>query len=147
MNNEALKNIFLFLEKKEGKAIPKKYIDLLSGSELIKLLETHTSAVQLVTNDIHLERSNITKLPADLYVDGFLILANCTQLEKLPDKLYVKGSLYLEGCKELINFPSKLYVGRNVLIGDTPLANRYTDEQIRDIVASTGGEIIGFILR
>ena len=208
MNNEALKNIFLFLEKKEGKVIPKKYIDLLSGSKLIKLLETHTSAVQLVTNDIHLERSNITKLPADLYVDGFLILANCTQLEKLPDKLYVDGYLDLKNCIQLTKLPDELYVGvdldltnctkltelpdnlhvgdnlnlRNctkltelpdnlhvgeelmlerlniteiptnlyvkyLSITDSLLAKKYTDDEIYEIIESTGGEITGRIYR
>jgi len=81
------------------------------------------------------------------FPQGWFDLTDCKKIRNLPDKLYVKSSLYLDGCKELINLPSKLYVGRNVLIGNTPLANRYTDEEIKDIVASTGGDIIGLILR
>ena len=208
MNNEALKNIFNFLEKKEGKPIPKKYINSLSGSELIKLLETHTSAVQLVTDSINLNRSNITKLPADLYVDGFLDLTNCTQLEKLPDNLYVDGFLDLTNCIQLTKLPDDLYVGVNLdltnctkltelpdnlhvgdnlnltnctkltelpdnlyvgeelmlerlniteipnnlyvghlVIKDSLLAKKYTDDEIYEIIESTGGEIIGRIYR
>jgi hypothetical protein len=208
MNINKLTRIFEFLLKKEGKPIPKKYINSLPESELIKLLETHTSAVQLVSDSIYLNRSNITKLPDDLYVDGFLSLSNCLQLEKLPDKLYVDGFLDLTNCVQLTKLPDDLYVGANLdltncvqltelpdnlhvgeklnltnctkltelpdnlhvgeelmldsknitelpdnlhvvylSIKDSLLAKKYTDDEIYEIIESTGGEILGRIYR
>jgi hypothetical protein len=43
--------------------------------------------------------------------------------------------------------PNNLYVGGDIYIYDTPLAKKYTDEEIYEIVTSTGGKIIGKIFR
>jgi hypothetical protein len=55
--------------------------------------------------------------------------------------------LNLTGCSELTEIPSNLYVGRSLFIDNTPLAKKYTNEQIREIVTSTGGQITGKISR
>ena len=111
--------------------------------------------------------SQLTKLPDDLHVELDLVLRDCIQLTKLPNYLYVGGYLALNGCKQLTKLPddlhvtdslimigtnisevpNNLYVGGNFSIANTPLAEKYTDEEIRKIVASTGGQINGQILK
>ena len=171
MNRETIKNILNFLEEKEGQKIPYGWFDSIKEFKLIELiqeLETHPDYRQYRHNSyLDLSYSNITKLPNDLYVDGDLALDGCKQLIKLPDDLYVDGDLALERCEQLTELPDNLYVGGNLWlyvskiqeipdnlyvggdlhISETPLANKYTDELIRNIVASTGGQIIGKILR
>ena len=162
MKRETIEKILNFLEEKEGKEIPLNW-------NLIERLETHPDGTQFIYyNHLDLSNSNITKLPDDLYVDGylsltnckqliklptkltvwgFLSLTNCKQLTELPDNLYVSGRLFLIDCKQLTKLPDKLHVGRDLHITNTPLANKYTDKQIYEMVASTGGKIEGQIIR
>ena len=130
--------------------------------ELIKELETHPDGTQYRYNGkLDLSYSNIKKLPNDLYVDGSLFLWDCVKLTELTDNLYVGKDLDLWGCEQLTKLPDNLYVDKSLTIigtniedipknlyvggdfnvADTPLAKKYTDQEIRDIVASTGGEI------
>ena len=73
-------------------------------------------------------------------------LIDCTQLKKLPDNLHVGYHLYLNAV-DITELPNNLYVGGNLFINMTPLADKYTDEEIKDIVTSTGGNIEGKIIR
>jgi hypothetical protein len=138
------------------------------------LFLSHTNIKKLpndlyVEGELRLDDTNITKLPDNLYVDGYLELTNCKQLTKLPDNLriiggflalencekvtklpnnlYVDDYLDLTGCRQLRELPDNLYVGRELYLENTPIAMKYTVEEIREIVASTGGEIIGEIFR
>ena len=140
MNRETIEKIFNFLKEKEGKKIPKKW-------DLIKKLETHPDGTEFKHYDnLDLSNSAIGKLPDDLYVSGNFSLSKCKQLTKLPNKLYVGFNLVLtqSNITELTNL---LYVGGNLSIKDTPLANKYTDEQIYEMVESTGGLIVDRIYR
>lgn len=103
-------------------------------------------------NDLYVGQSmwfyysnQISELPTKLYVGGNLDLSK-TNITKLPDNLYVGYDLELNAL-DIVEIPNNLYVGRNLLIYNTPLANKYTNEEIKEIVASTGGQIIGDILR
>jgi hypothetical protein len=209
MKRETIEKILNFLDANEGKQMPSKWFDSVKKFELIKKLENHPDDTQYRYEDnLPLSYTNITKLPNDLYVDGWLDLENCKQITELPNKLYVRdwldlrdcvkikkltdnlyvgGTLYLSGCEQLIKLPdnlsviklwlseckkltelpnnlhikrdlhldhtgvielpNKLYVGDDLFINNTPLADKYTDEEIYKIVASTGGEIIGEIYR
>ena len=171
MKTETIEKIFNFLEEKEGKEIPHnlaKSIEKLKFIKFINELENHPDGVQYrYDGDLFLSDSNIKKLPNDLYVDGRLSLANCGQFKKLPDNLYVGRSLNLYDCEQLAKLPDNLYVGRNLnisytnitelpnklyvggdlYINNTPLERKYTNEEIREIVTSTGGQIIGDIIR
>jgi hypothetical protein len=161
MKAETIEKIFNFLEETEGKEIPENF-------KLIKELENYPDGVQYKhEGDLDLSLTNIKKLPNDLYVGDDLILYGCKELKEFPDKLYVGGDLYLNhlnikklpndlyvkgtlilnGCKKLIELPNNLYVGRRLYIYGTPLADNYTDEEIRKIVASTGGIITDRIHR
>jgi hypothetical protein len=169
MKIETIENVLKFLEEKEGKKITDRMFHYIEKLKLIKELENHPDGEQYrYEGDLNLNFSKITKLPNNLYVDGSLDLfdckqltelpiklyvdgdldlGNCNRLTKLPDKLYVGGSLNLTGCSELTEIPNNLYVGRSLFIDNTPLAKKYTNEQIREIVTSTGGQIIGKINR
>lgn len=136
-------------------------------------LDLRDSTIRKLPNDLHvtgyldLRKTKITKLPNDLYVDGYLNLRYCQYLTelpdgilvegtlhlnslnitKLPDNLFVWGNLELFSCQKLIELPENLYVGRDVYIYDTLLAEKYTNEEIREIVTSKGGKIEGQIIR
>ena len=168
MNRNTIKNIFNFLKEKEGKEVPNKWVKLIKKLKLIKELEAHPDGTQFIYyNDLSLSNSNITQLPKDLYVTGDLHLRNCQDLTKLADKLHVGGHLDLTNCKQLTELPNNLYVeysldlnetnieklpnnlyvGRNLWLHNASLADKYTDEEIYEIVASTGGKINGRIIR
>ena len=161
MKTETIEKIFNFLEEKEGMQVPEKW-------SLIQEFENHPDDIQYKHNgNLILNRTNIKKLPNDLYVDGRLSLVHCEQFKKLPNNLYVGRGLNLYGCEQLAKLPDNLYVGTNlsidntnvseipdnlyvgggIYIYDTPLSKNYTDKQIREIVASTGGQIKGGIFR
>ena len=161
MNRNTIEKIFNFLNTKEGKEIPNKW-------ELIKELENHPDDKQyryegnLVLND-----SNIRKLPNDLYVRGYLKLNNSKQLIKLPDKLHIGGWLDIRNCSQITELPDDLFVGGwlalpytniseipnnlyvhyDLYIYDTPLSRKYSSDEIREMITSKGGEIIGKIHR
>jgi len=167
MKTETIEKIFNFLEEKEGKEIPEAWFDLIKKLKLIKELENHPdgsqykhngnlnlsdTSIEELPNDLNivgwlsLNNTKIKKLPDDLYVGKHLTLYGCEQLTKLPDNLYVGGYLYLEQTN-IEELPNNLYVGGNLFIRDTPLANKYTNEEIYKIVTSTGGQIIVDIIR
>ena len=148
MKRQTIENILNFLNEKEDKELPQKWFYSIKKIELVKELENHPDGIQYKhKGDLNLKNSNITKLPNDLYVDGRLNLRYCDQLTKLPDKLYVGGWLDIRGCNQLTELPNNLYVGGNLWLANTPLANNYTDEEIREMITSKGGTLIGKIIR
>ena len=164
MKRETIKNIFDFLKEKEGKQLPKKWIKI----KLIHELENHPDGTQCIYYDhLDLSGTNITKLPNDLYVDGRLILETCKQLTELPNKLHVEDGLSLWDCNQITELPNKLHVGDdlslcgtnittlpdNLYVGgyldiyNTPIAKKYSNEEIREMITSKGGILIGKISR
>jgi hypothetical protein len=131
------------------------------------------SQLTKLPDNLHVEGSlnlrdckQLRGLPDNLYFDGTLDLRDCSQITKLPKYLYVNRTLALDGTNitelpddlhvtdsliivgtSIKEIPNKLYVGLNLFIGKTPLAKKYTDEEIRKIVTSTGGEIRKQIIR
>jgi hypothetical protein len=168
MERNTIEKILNFLKEKEGKELPGSWFASIRKLNLIKELENHPDNIRYIhEGDLHLSNTNITKLPNDLYVKGDLYLFNSKQLTELPNTLYVRRGLFLfrlnikelpndlyvaddlslYGCKQIKDLPNNLHVGGDVLITGTQLADKYTDEEIYDIVASTGGLIAGQILR
>ena len=117
-----------------------KWLDLESCEQLTELPDK-----LYVGSVLNLRYSNITKLPDNLYVGEDLVLDFSEQITELPNNLYVVGNLWLYGTK-IEDIPNNLYVGLNLYI-DTPLAEKYTDEEIYKIVMLRGGQIIGEIFR
>jgi Leucine-rich repeat (LRR) protein len=147
MNRETIEKIFNFLNTKEGKEIPKKWLDSIEKLKLIHELENHPDGVQYKHHsNLNLISSNITKLPNDLYVGGDFYLSKCKQLIKLPDDLYVVNNLTLS-YTNISEIPNNLYVGTHLFIYDTPLAENYTVDEIRKMITSKGGTIKGIIMR
>ena len=160
MKTETIEKILTFLHENEGKGFPQNW-------NLIKSLETHPDGTQYkYDGDLDLSGTNITKLPKDLFVDGNLYLNDCKQLTELPNELYVEYSLNLRHCNQITELPNKLhvggnlnlsginitklpdnlYVGINLFIYNTPLANKYTDEEIREMVDFIDFTIFGQII-
>ena len=147
MKRETIENILNFLKEKEGKELPKKWFDSIEKLKLVKELENIPDGVQYTHNgNLNLISSTIKKLPDNLYVEYSLALTDCTQLKKLPDNLHVGYHLYLNAV-DITEIPNNLYVDGNLYINDTPLADKYTDEEITEIIASKGGTLIGKIIR
>ena len=167
MKTETIEKIFNFIKEKGGKEIPEKWHDSIEKLKLIEELENYPDDIEYRrVGNLYLNYSGIKKLPDNLEVVGKLSLTSCKQLKELPSKLsvyggftlietnitrlpyklYVARNLVLNGSK-ITELPDKLYVGNSLAIGNTPLAKKYTDRQIYEIVASTGGKIRGEIYR
>ena len=167
MNRETIEKILNFLETKEGKELPGSWFASIRKLNLIKELENHPDNIRYIhEGDLHLSNTNITKLPNDLYVKGDLYLFNSKQITKLPDKLHVGGNLVLNN-SNITELPDKLHVGRYLVLnnsnltelpnnlyidGDlyikgTPLSKKYSHEEIREMITSKGGTIIGKIYK
>jgi hypothetical protein len=167
MNRQTIENILNFLKEKEGQKIPYEWVDSKEKFKLIEELENYPDGTQYRYNDhLYLWGIQIKKLPNNLHVSGFLDLSY-SNIPKLPDKLYVRGYFNLDGCKQITELPNNLqvggdlvlhgtnitelpnnlYVGIDLYIGNTPLADEYTDEEIIKIVESTRGQIEGKIIR
>jgi hypothetical protein len=148
MKRRTIENILKFLEAKDNKEIPYRWFDSLQKHNLVTKLENHPDDIQYKHNgNLELINTPITKLPNDLYVEGGLELNDCVKLTKLPDNLYVEGDLNLFNCRNITELPNKLYVEGFFIIVKTKLANKYSDEEIYEMVRLGGGEIKGDILR
>jgi hypothetical protein len=125
-----------------------QYGDLISHIEYFPLFTFLGNCVEVyLDGDLILKGcTGLKKLPDILYVGGELTVRRCRQLTKLPDNLYVDGYLDLDN-SGITNIPDDLYVEADMYIYGTPLADNYTDEEIRKVVTSTGGKINGRILR
>ena len=113
--------------------------------------------------DLYLEDSPIRFLPKNLTKVGGKLNLMRSQIEKLPDNLTVNGTLDLDSCENLKSLPNGLKVKYNLDLrytnitslpsdleveveGDlylyrTPIADIYTEEQIRKMVPSVKGRI------
>jgi hypothetical protein len=105
MNRKTLKKILDFIEEVDNKSID------YSNLRLLYNLENHPDGTQYESGSLDLSDTDITKLPNDLYIDGYLLLINCKELTELPNNLYVDWYLSLKGCENITELPNKLYVG------------------------------------
>jgi hypothetical protein len=118
MNEETLGKIFEFIKEQDKQKIPLVW-KWSSGVPLTEEDLTFNGSL-----DLEFLSKKITSLPEGLHVDGILNIIG-TNIAELP---------------------ANLYVGLDFWIYRTPLADNYTEEQIRDILASTGGKIEGRIV-
>ena len=93
-----------------------------------------------VGGNFYLVFSQIEKLPDNFTVNGDLWLDYCKNLKSLPNGLKVGFYLDLQG-SNITSLPSDLQVGVDLNLRDTPIANRYTKEQIREMVPGVKGVI------
>lgn len=134
MEKEQLIRIFDFLEEKENINKPFKW----------KLLNNEPFAEDDldVKYDLNLEGANITSLPENLKVGGYLELYK-TKFKPLPEGLEVVGDLSL--MSTLITLlPKGLKVHKDLQIWNTELT-KYSDDELRDMIKP--GFIKGKIIR
>jgi hypothetical protein len=136
MKEETLKKIFRFLEDKEQRKKPLRF-KLLDNEQL-------TKEDLNVKGNLFLGGTNIAQLPEGLEVAYSLGLELCINLYSLPKGLKVRGWLDLEGSK-VSSLPEGLEVGLLLFIKNTPLAEKHTDEEIREMIKP--GFIKGKIIR
>jgi hypothetical protein len=157
MEKETLKKIIEFLEKEENRQKPFAYKvkinypfkedelnvkgDLNLGSTAITSLPNGLK----VKGHLTLFGSDIESLPEGLYVDGWMDVSH-TYIKSLPDNLYVGGDLWFK-YSNIGEIPKNLYVGGELDIEETPLAKKYTDEEIRRNKNLNNGSFKGNIIR
>jgi hypothetical protein len=88
---------------------------------------------------LDLHNTPITSLPDNLQVGGYLDLFN-TKITSLPDNLQVGGYLNLRNTK-ITSLPDNLNVGGGLYLRNTPLSEKYTEEQIKQIIEDNGGYV------
>ena len=167
MKKETIAKIFSFLEEKEDRNPPRKWVNLIKKlkliKELIKELETLPDGMPyVVEGSLDLSSSGVKKLPNNLHVVGDLFLFDCGELIELPEKLYVGRGLFLSQTKikrlpenlhvgedldvqesDIEEIPNNLYVGGSFYLTGTPLEyDGYTEIDIHKMVISKGGNSI-----
>ena len=89
--------------------------------------------------DLDLRNTPITSLPNNLKVGGDLSLRN-SSITSLPNNLKVGGYLDLEDTK-ITSLPNNLKVGGYLDLEDTPISQKYTQEEIRQMIPGVKGDI------
>jgi hypothetical protein len=109
----------------------------------------------------------VKNLPRELYINGYLDLTNLEELTKLPDKLIVTRGLTINNlpvtsigdhlevgedltiinCRALTKLPDALYVKGDLQIINCPQFKKYTNDELREMIKSTNGEVEGEIIK
>jgi hypothetical protein len=128
-----IKQFFKFLEEKEDKRAPLRV-------KLLNPKDFNLSPEELnVKGNLDLRRTQITSLPDNLTVERNLWLDN-TPIKSLPDNLTVEGNLDLTET-QIQSLPRNLKVKAWIFLSYTPLAEKYTKEQIRSMIEEKGGTV------
>lgn len=93
-----------------------------------------------VGGDLDLYKTPITSLPNGLQVGGSLYLLGSTKITSLPNGLKVGGDLGLSGTP-ITSLPNDLQVGGNLDLRNTPISEKYTKEQIKQMCPGVKGNI------
>ena len=124
--------LFQFIKEKEGYEIPFKQ-KLIYGYPFTEEELKVGGDIDLSEYDRNRFNSKVTFLPDGLSVDGYLSLFNCVNFKLLPDGLVVGSDLNLWNCASLTSLPKGLTVGGDLYLVNTPIANEYTEKEIRKI--------------
>jgi len=113
----------------------------LSGTGITSLPSDLKVGVYL--GNLNLIETSIKTLPENLHVTGDLMLQG-TPLDTLPHGLKVGGYLLLFR-NNITSLPPDLEVGKGISLTQTPLAEKYTREEIRKMCPGIKGQIaLGF---
>jgi hypothetical protein len=157
VKKETIIKIIEFLEKEENKPKPFAYkvkINHPFTEEELNIkgdLDLNQSSIESLPNGLRVKGhlwlfgSGIKTLPEGLYVDGWMDVSH-TYIKSLPDNLYVGGHLWFK-YSSIGEIPKNLYVGGELDIEETPLAKKYTDEEIRRNKNLNNGSFKGNIIR
>ena len=116
-----------------------------SNLEVKQILWLNGTPIQNLPNDLKvgglmLSDSDISSLPPNLEIDGDLNL-NSTKIKTLSYGLKVGGDLYLI-YSDIKSISPDLKVGGNLYLRDTPLSEKYTEEQLKQMLPGVKGEIV-----
>lgn len=89
--------------------------------------------------DLNLDNTLITSLPQGLKVGNDLWLRN-TPLSSLPQGLKVGNNLWLQNTL-ITSLPQDIEVEGNVFLSRTPIIQKYTEEQIKQMAPGIKGNI------
>ena len=132
-----MKNLFKFIEDRYPEyPTPLKW-------KLLHEPDSITEKDLIVKGDLDLKNTKITQLPDNLQVGGYLSLKN-TKITQLPDNLQVEGWLNLENTK-ITQLPGNLKVGGTLWLVVTPIAKKYSKDQIKQIIEDKDGYVKGNI--
>jgi hypothetical protein len=157
MEIETLKKIIEFLEKEENRQKPFAYkvkINYPFKEDELNVkgdLNLNQSSIESLPNGLRVKGhlwlfgSDIESLPEGLEVGGWMDVSH-TYIKSLPDNLYVGGHLWFK-YSNIGEIPKNLYVGGELDIEETPLAKKYTDEEIRRNKNLNNGSFKGNIIR
>ena len=147
---------FKFLEDKDKKPIPAtvkvsndpnyKIVtsdDLIVSNGVLNFGEQDVPSLPdglEVEGSANFRTSDIKTLPNNLKIKGNLILVDALSLESLPNGLEVGGSIQAEysGIKSI---PNDLKVNGSLWLHDTPISEKYTKEQLKQMLPGVKGEI------
>ena len=125
-------NFFKFLKEKKGREFPFIF-KLIHNPEMLKPEEFN------VDGDLYLYGTPITSLPEGLSVGGNLYLGG-TQITSLPNDLKVYGDLSL-AYAQITSLPEGLSVGGDLSLRFTPIAEKYTKDNIKKMCPGIKGDI------
>jgi hypothetical protein len=108
----------------------------LSGTPITRLPDDLKVGRSLTLDDTLIEQ-----LPDNLVVRGSLNLG-ATPIKQLPNNLVVEEVLSLYNCENIKSLPSDLVVEDTLVLEGTPLAEKYTEEQIRKMAPGIKSSII-----
>lgn len=89
---------------------------------------------------LELSETPIAQLPADLKVESDLVL-RYTPIDQLPAGLEVGGNLDLYA-SAITQLPADLKVGGNLYLYGTPMSEKYTEEQLKQMLPGVIGDIL-----
>ena len=89
-------------------------------------------------DDLNLYNSYITSLGNLRSVNGYLNLYKCEKLNSLGNLQTVNGYLNLYGCNELTSLGNLQSVGGFLDLRNTPISEKYSEEEIRKMVDVKG---------
>jgi hypothetical protein len=150
-----LEKVFDFIKEKRGYDYPYKYKlvnelpltdDELYVNDYLMLRDSNIKRIPdgfYITGSLDLNNSKIKHLPDNLHVGGYLDLRK-TNLKKLPNNMDV-GSLYISDT-EIDSIPEELFISSKFFVKNTPLAMKYTKDEIKKMITDRNGHIGGDII-
>jgi hypothetical protein len=133
-------NLFKFIESKEPEyKAPLKFL-LKYDPDSITKEDLHVKGSFLLNDGGDNDHDkDITSLPDGMTVDGDFY--GDFYLTSLPNNLTVEGNLLIPLNKHITSLPKNLKVGGNLGIWGTPLAKKYTEEELEKITPGVNGRI------
>jgi hypothetical protein len=133
---EIIYNLFKFIEDK----YPDKYRTPLTF-KMDNEIPLTKEDLNVLGDFIIYDNPDLESLPEGLNVSRDINLGFCTSLISLPKGLSVGRDLDLEHCESLTSLPKGLKVLGSINLKNTPIAEKYTEDEIREMYPGIKGKI------